>query len=163
MYFKIIDEFTAKKLKGNLSIKPTMFGLLIDKEACYTYIRELVKKAAEIKSFIKIDMEDSQCVDDTIEIFRKLKSEFPENVGLVFQAYMRRTLDDLKSLSDLNSEQIPLNIRLCKGIYVEPEKIAFKKKDEIREHYLLDLEYMLQNKIYVGIADTRQIPGRRGV
>ncbi len=152
MYFKIIDEFTAKKLKGNLSIKPTMFGLLIDKEACYTYIRELVKKAAEKKSFIKIDMEDSQCVDDTIEIFRKLKSEFPENVGLVFQAYMRRTLDDLKGLSDLNTEEIPLNIRLCKGIYVEPEKIAFKKKDEIREHYLLDLEYMLQNKIYVGIA-----------
>ncbi len=152
MYLKIIDEFTAKKLKGNLSIKPTMFGLLIDKEACYNYIRELVVKAAEKKSFIKIDMEDSQCVDDTIELFRKLKSEFPENVGLVFQAYLRRTLDDLKGLSDLNSGQIPLNIRLCKGIYVEPEEIAFKKKDEIRKHYLLDLEYMLQNKIYVGIA-----------
>ena len=72
-------------------------------------------------------MEDSPCTDREIELFRKLKTEFPGHVGLVFQAYLRRTLDDIKNLEDLHSPEAPLNFRLCKGIYVEPEAIAFKK------------------------------------
>ena len=97
-------------------------------------------------------MEDSNCTDLEIELFRKLKSEFPDNVGLVVQAYLRRTLNDIKNLSELNSEANPLSFRLCKGIYVESESIAFKKHDEINEHFLEDLEYMIRNKIHVGIA-----------
>jgi len=151
-YFEIIEKFTKKRIRGNFSIKPTMFGLLINREVCFSFIREIVEKAAVNNSFVKIDMEDSQCVDDTINIFRSLRTQFPTNVGLVVQAYMRRTLDDLKSLADLNSTKHPINIRLCKGIYVEPEKIAFKKSEEIRENFLIDLEYMFQNKMYVGIA-----------
>jgi proline dehydrogenase len=81
-----------------------------------------------------------------------LKKEFPSNVGIVIQAYMKRTLDDIKGLSDLNSEAAPLSFRLCKGIYVEPAAIAFKKYEEINQHYIEDLEYMLKNKIHVGIA-----------
>jgi proline dehydrogenase len=68
------------------------------------------------------------------------------------QAYLRRTFNDIKTLSDLNSESAPLSFRLCKGIYVEPEKIAFKGYQEVRDNFLKDLEYMFQNKIYVGIA-----------
>ncbi len=156
-YLEIIDHIEANKIDGNYSLKPTMFGLLIDKEACYRYIREIVAKAARHNSFVRIDMEDSQCVDLEIDLFRRLKKEFPKNVGLVFQAYLRRTLDDLKSLMDLHSDENPINYRLCKGIYVEPEKIAFKKYEEINAHFLEDLEFMFQNNIYPGIA-THDVP-----
>jgi proline dehydrogenase len=151
-YFEIIERFTAEGIIGNFSLKPTMFGLLIDKDVCYKYIREILVLATEKNSFVRIDMEDSQCVDLELELFRKLHTEFPKNVGLVLQAYLRRTLNDLKSLEDLNSDSVPLNFRLCKGIYVEPESIAFKKYDEVRQHFLEDLEYMFQNKMYAGIA-----------
>jgi len=101
-------------------------------------------------------MEDSQCVDMEIEIFRKLKKEFPKNVGLVLQSYMRRTSSDIENMMDLNTEEIPVNYRLCKGIYVEPEDIAYKKYEEINKHFLLNLETMFQNKIYPGIATHDQ-------
>ena len=97
-------------------------------------------------------MEDSPCTDDEIALFRRLKAEFPANVGLVIQAYLRRTLKDLEQMLDLNSPEIPVSYRLCKGIYVEPESIAFKKYEEINQHYLEDLEFIFRNKIYVGIA-----------
>lgn len=151
-YLEIIEQCTNKKVKGNFSLKPTMFGLLIDKDTCYKYIREIVALAAEKKSFVRIDMEDSQCVDMELEIFRKLKLEFPENVGLVVQAYLRRTLNDIKALNDLNSEENPLNFRLCKGIYVEPEQIAYREFKEVQQNFIADLEYMFKNKMYVGIA-----------
>jgi len=119
---------------------------------CYRHVREIVEKAASYKGFIRIDMEDSPCTDLEIELFRRLRKEFPANVGLVVQAYLKRTLDDLKALSDLNDETFPLNFRLCKGIYVEPEAISYKKYEEINMHFLEDLEYIFQNKMYVGIA-----------
>ncbi|MFW5773236.1 MAG: proline dehydrogenase family protein [Tangfeifania sp.] len=151
-YFEIIERFTSEGVKGNFSLKPTMFGLLIDKDVCYEYIREIVALAAEKNSFVRIDMEDSQCVDLEIEMFRKLQHEFPKNTGLVLQAYLRRTLNDLKKLSELNTEKVPLNFRLCKGIYIEPEKIAYRNYDEVRAHFMEDLEFMFQNKMYAAIA-----------
>ena len=160
-YLDIIETVQKEGIDGNYSLKPTMFGLLIDKDACYNYIRDVVKKAASYDNFVRIDMEDSQCVDLEIELFRKLKKEFPKNVGLVLQAYMRRTMDDIKNMLDLHSEEIPVNYRLCKGIYVEPASIAYKKYEEINRHYLEDLEFMLQKGIYVGIAthDTPLVEG----
>jgi proline dehydrogenase len=151
-YLNLIDVTFRLGIEGNFSVKPTSFGLLIDKEICYRHIREIVAKAASYSGFIRIDMEDSPCTDLEIELFRRLKKEFPGNVGLVVQAYLKRTLDDIKNLTDLNSEKYPLNFRLCKGIYIEPEAIAYKKYEEINQHFLEDLEYMLKNKIYVGIA-----------
>jgi proline dehydrogenase len=151
-YLNIIDTVQEHNIDGNYSLKPTMFGLLIDAEACYTYIRRIVERAAKYNNFVRIDMEDSQCVDLELVLFRKIKTEFPKNVGLVFQAYLKRTLNDIKSLQDLNSDETPINYRLCKGIYVEPAEIAYKKYEVINQHYLEDLEYMFQNKIYPAIA-----------
>ncbi|HHL57804.1 MAG TPA: proline dehydrogenase, partial [Bacteroidetes bacterium] len=94
-YLDIIDTFEKNNIDGNYSLKPTMFGLLIDKDVCYQYIREIVKKASEYDNFVRVDMEDSQCVDMEIELFRKLKKEFPKHVGLVLQAYLKRTKDDI--------------------------------------------------------------------
>jgi proline dehydrogenase len=151
-YLHLIDYAEQNKIDGNFSLKPTSFGLLIDKETCYKHIHEIVAKATSYNNFIRIDMEDSPCTDMEIELFRKLKKEFPKNVGLVLQAYLRRTYSDIEKLMDLHDVEAPLNFRLCKGIYVEPEAIAFKKYEEVNSHFLADLEFMLKNKIYVGIA-----------
>jgi len=151
-YLDLIDITYKNHVDGNFSVKPTSFGLLIDKEACYNYIREIVAKAATFNGFIRIDMEDSPCTDDEIALFRRLKAEFPANVGLVIQAYLKRTYSDIEKMMDLNSPEIPLSYRLCKGIYVEPEAISYKKYEEINKHYLEDLEFILKNKIHVGIA-----------
>ena len=151
-YLEIVTRFTSEKVKGNFSLKPTMFGLLIDKEVCYNYIREIVALATEKNSFVRIDMEDSQCVDMEIDMFRRLKLEFPVNVGLVFQAYMRRTLSDLETLNKINTKENPLSFRLCKGIYIEPENIAFQEFGQVQQNFLNALEYMFKNKMYVGIA-----------
>jgi proline dehydrogenase len=151
-YLAIIERIQKEKIDGNYSLKPTSFGLLIDKDVCHGYIREIVARAASFGNFVRIDMEDSPCTDLEIELFRKLKKEFPANVGLVIQAYMRRTLKDIMDLNNLNNKEIPLNFRLCKGIYVEPETIAFKKYQEINDHYLEDLEYMFRSAMYPAIA-----------
>ena len=151
-YIELIERFTAEKIEGNFSVKPSMFGLLLDLEACYNNLYNLVEVADNCNSFIKIDMEDSLCTSVEVEIFRRLKGEFPTRVGLAVQAYMHRTLDDLKSLMDLNSAGAPLNFRLCKGIYIEDAKVAYKGHQEIRDHYLEDLRFMFQNEIYACIA-----------
>ncbi len=151
-YLDIIDRFTSEGIKGNFSVKPSMFGLLLDKEICFGHIREIVKRASERKSFIRIDMEDSQCVDMEIELYRRLKADFPVSVGLVMQAYMRRSMTDIQSMMDMHTLESPLNFRLCKGIYIEPVEIAWKGHQEVRDNYLLLLDFMLKNKIFAGIA-----------
>jgi proline dehydrogenase len=151
-YLNLIETAQEAGIDGNYSVKPTMFGLLIDAEVCYAHIRQIVAKAAGYGNFIRIDMEDSDCVDLEIDLFRRLKAEFPENVGLVLQAYLRRTKEDLQALMDLHSADVPLNYRLCKGIYAEPARIAFQKYEEINAHFLDDLEFMFQNGVYPGIA-----------
>jgi len=156
-YLQVIEAAEKAKINGNYSLKPTSFGLLINKDIAYKHIREIVAKAASYNNFVRVDMEDSPCTDLEIELFRKLKEEFPKNVGLVVQAYMRRTLNDVSGLNDLNTVETPINFRLCKGIYVEPEKIAFKKYDEVNENFLKDLDFMFENKMYAAIA-THDVP-----
>ncbi len=138
-----------------------MFGLLLDPVMCYENIREIVAKAASHGRFIRIDMEDAQCTSMEIDLYKKLLNEFPDNVGLVLQAYLKRTLDDLKDLTEFDRGRGKINIRICKGIYNEPPELAFKNKDEINKNYLIDLEYMLTHNIYAAIAthDKKLIHG----
>jgi len=151
-YLELIEAIHRSGINGNFSLKPTSFGLLIDQEACYRLMHEIVMKAAGYNSFCRIDMEDSPCTDMEIALYRRLHAEFPKNVGLVVQAYLRRTHGDLEKMLDMNSTDVPTNYRLCKGIYVEPAAISYKKYEEINQHYLEDLEFMFKNRIYVGIA-----------
>ncbi|BBO84567.1 proline dehydrogenase [Desulfosarcina ovata subsp. sediminis] len=151
-YLALIDAAQQSGIDGNYSVKPTMFGLLIDAEACYRHIRDIVAKAAGYGNFIRIDMEDSACVDREIDLFRRLHAEYPGHVGLVVQAYLRRSRADLDNLMDLHTPATPLNLRLCKGIYAESWRVAFQRHDEINDHFLEDLEFMFQNGIYPGIA-----------
>jgi proline dehydrogenase len=151
-YIEVIEQFSSRKITGNFSVKPSMFGLLLDKEACFRIIREIVAVADKYNSFIRIDMEDSTFTDDEINIYNRLREEFPKRVGLVIQAYMRRTLDDVKNLMKSDTATSPLNFRLCKGIYIEDKSIAFKGYQEVRDHFMEDLEFILMNDIFVGIA-----------
>lgn len=151
-YLELIEETQKQGIKGNYSLKPTSFGLLIDQEACYQQMREIVAKAASYNNFCRVDMEDSPCTDMEIALYRRLHKEFPKNVGLVIQAYLKRTYSDLEKMLDMNTPEIPTSYRLCKGIYVESPAIAFKKYEEINQHFLEDLEFMFKNKIFVGIA-----------
>ena len=151
-YLEVIKQFSDRKIRGNFSVKPSSFGLLLDKEVCHRNISEIVRFAEQNNSFIRIDMEDSTCTDDEIVLYKRLKDEFPNRVGLVVQAYMRRTLGDVKMLHKGATKSSPVNFRLCKGIYIEDKSIAYKEYQEVRDHYLEDLEFMLQNDIYVGIA-----------
>ncbi|MDP3150597.1 MAG: proline dehydrogenase family protein [Ignavibacteria bacterium] len=142
----VLDAIRKLQLKANLSIKPTQMGLKLDEQFAYQQVLTLVEKAKGMQNFVRLDMEDSTCTDATIRLFNKLR-ETHDNCGIVVQAYMRRTLSDLISLSALKP-----NVRLCKGIYIEPVSIAFKGKEEIRKNYLDNLKWMFENKHYVGIA-----------
>ncbi len=151
-YLEVIEAAEKAQIRGNYSLKPTFFGLLLDKEIAYSHIREVVKKAAAYNNFVRLDMEDSPCTDMTLDMFRRLKQEFPANVGIVLQAYLKRTHQDIASLKDLQKDGIPVNIRLCKGIYVEPPEIAYKDYHEINTHFLQDIELMIKEGMYPAIA-----------
>ncbi len=142
----VLDSIEKNKLNANLSLKPTQLGLIIDKDFCFSQISEILTKAKSYNNFVRIDMEDSSTTDATFELFRTMKQKF-SNVGIVVQAYLKRTFDDVKGLNEIGS-----NYRLCKGIYVEPAEMAFKQRQEVRDNYLKILELMLDNGNYVGIA-----------
>lgn len=144
--FRVLEQINENNLDANLSIKPTSLGLSIDKEFFYSQMKEVLTKAKGFNNFVRVDMEDSPYTSVTIEIFKRLQREF-DNVGIVLQAYLKRTVSDVDELNKTNT-----NYRLCKGIYVEPEEIAFKDKQKIRDNFLMLVEKMLKNKSYVGIA-----------
>ncbi|HJQ97815.1 MAG TPA: proline dehydrogenase family protein [Candidatus Polarisedimenticolaceae bacterium] len=131
----------------NVSVKLTAFGLLLDRGRCLANTRELVRVAAGVGNFVRIDMEDSPCTSATLEIYRTLRAEFPGNVGVVLQSRLRRTLADVESLTTE-----PANFRLCKGIYLEPRDVAYTDPELIRSNFTLVLERMLERQAYVGIA-----------
>ena len=142
----VLDAINKNKLKANLSLKPTQLGILIDRYFCMQQVGEILDKASDFDNFVRIDMEDSSLTDDTLELYNKLKNKY-SNVGVVVQAYLKRTYSDVIKQSSPSA-----NFRLCKGIYVEPEEIAFKDGNKIRDNYLKVLELIFQNGNYVGIA-----------
>lgn len=145
-YKEILTAINIHKLDSNISIKPTHLGLKIDKEFCYKNIYNLVLEAKRHNNFVRIDMEDHTCTSDTIEIYLRLHKEF-QNVGVVIQAYLRRTVDDINPLLKHKA-----NLRLCKGIYMESRDIAFKDPEIINYNFNYNLEKLLSAGCYVGIA-----------
>ncbi len=156
IYFSVIERFEKEGIAATYSLKPTSFGLLIDPELCFEYVREVVEKAGSFGSFVRIDMEDSGCVDAEIELFQRIHDLMPRNVGLVFQAYLKRTPADLEKLVKRHTPQTPINIRLCKGIYVEPPEIAIQSRAGVNKQYMELLDFLLRKKVYVGIATHDQ-------
>lgn len=145
-YLSLLELQAAADVDRNVSIKLSQLGLLEDPEACLARMREVVRKAAEIGGKVRIDMEDSGCTDATLDVFRALREEF-DNVGVVLQAFLHRSMDDVAAMAPLRPDY-----RLCKGIYVEPETVAIQDPEEINRNYLRLLEAMFEGGSYVGIA-----------
>lgn len=144
---QVLRAIKDNSLKTYLSVKPTSLGLGIDFDFAYDNISQLVKIAAEQNTFVRLDMENSPYTTKTLSLYKKLRDSGLSNVGFVIQAYMRRSMQDVKDFLEYKP-----SIRLCKGIYVEAEAIAYKKPEEIRKNYNDLLNLMLDNGLYVGIA-----------
>lgn len=143
---QVLDAIVEHGLKANLSIKPTQMGLSIDEDFAYENVLHLVEKASKINSFVRIDMEDSMYTDKTINLFKRIYEKY-DCVGIVLQAYLKRTYSDVLNLNPLGT-----NYRLCKGIYVEPPTIAYQNRQDVRDNFMKCLLAMLKNGNYVGIA-----------
>lgn len=145
-YLGLLDTIIDEKLDCNVSVKPTLLGLLIDEKFCVENSRRLVEAAAAKGLFVRLDMEDRHCTDATLRVYRALHS-LRAHVGVVFQSYMRRTLADVGELPEDGA-----NVRLCKGIYIEPRTAAWKGYDTVRLNFLAALEKLFRQGVYVGIA-----------
>lgn len=158
-YKLVLDRIASEGLDCNVSIKLTQIGLKIDKRLARDNLAEVVRHAGRSGNFVRIDMEDSSCTTDTIDIYRDVRQELP-NVGIVIQAYLRRSKDDVAKLVAEKA-----HFRLCKGIYVEPPEIAFQEMEQINASYVQLLDMILVGGCYVGIAthDDRLVEAARGL
>jgi proline dehydrogenase len=146
-YHEALEAIAGDRLDANVSIKLTGFGLEVDPALCHSLVGTLVEDAARHATFVRIDMEDSSTTDDALALYRSLREAGHDNVGIVLQAALRRSLDDIASLADLRP-----SVRLCKGIYVEPASVAFREPDVIRRSFVACLDALLQAGCRVAVA-----------
>jgi proline dehydrogenase len=146
-YEDVFETIEREGLDSNISVKLTGLGLNLDHEFCRDNISELVREAAKRNNFVRIDMEDSSTTTETLELYRELRGQGLDNVGIVLQAYMKRTLTDIADLADLGP-----NVRVCKGIYVEPAEIAYQEFETVRINFVEAVGALLDTGGYVAIA-----------
>ena len=146
-YRRALDTIEEDSLRSNISVKLTALGLKLDRDLCRSNLIALVEEAAQFGNFVRIDMEDSSTTSETLALYRVLREEQRDNLGIVLQAALKRTLSDVAALADLRP-----NVRVCKGIYVEPPEIAFQEDETIRLNFLDALEALFDLGSYVGIA-----------
>ena len=145
-YEKVVDALDEYGLKGGISVKLTGLGLTLNEQLCRANLEEIVEYAKVRGRFVRVDMEDSPYTESTVNMVRDVHGRH-ENIGAVFQAYMRRSIEDVQTAIEHG-----FSVRLCKGIYDEPRSIAYKDFDTIRQNYILLLDELLTGGVYVGIA-----------
>jgi proline dehydrogenase len=146
-YEDVFETIEREGLGSNISVKLTGLGLNLDHEFCRDNIAELVREAAKGDNFVRVDMEDSSTTTETLEIYRELRGQGLDNVGVVLQAYMKRTLTDIAELEDLRP-----NVRVCKGIYVEPPEVAYQEFETVRLNFVEAVGALLDAGAYVAVA-----------
>jgi proline dehydrogenase len=146
-YRRALDTIDEDGLRSNVSVKLTALGLKLDVGLCRSNLIALVEEAAPFGNFVRIDMEDSSTTSETLALYRGLREEGHENLGVVLQSALKRTLADIEALADLKP-----NVRVCKGIYVEPSEIAYQDDEIVRLNFLDALEALFDLGSYVGIA-----------
>ena len=147
-YLNILSRIDQTKIRSNVSIKLTQFGLGLDKELAYRNARRVVEEAHRRGNFVRVDMEDSPVTQATIDIFKRLRDEFDLNtVGIVLQSYLHRTYADAQELVKL-----PARIRICKGAYNEPPEVAYPDKKDVDANYVKVMQLLLSSGVYHGIA-----------
>jgi proline dehydrogenase len=159
-YVQALQDIHEKKLVSNVSLKLTQLGLKLDLDLCHGITREIVERAHELDNFVRIDMEDSSCTEPTLEIYRRLHSRYPNHVGCVIQAYLKRSARDVEALVELGA-----NVRLCKGIYIERPEIAFRDPRAVNKSYIKLLTRLLEGGCYTGIAthDEELVAAAKGI
>ncbi len=171
VYAAVLDRLAAERLDANISLKPTQLGLALDPALCRSLVGGLVERAAAAGNFVRLDMEDSRYTQATLDLFRELRRA-RESVGVVLQAYLYRSADDLRSLHRFAAE-LPrpvLNVRFCKGAYSEPPSVAYPRRREVDANFLRLVIMHLEAGHYAAVAthDERLIEeviaylGRRG-
>jgi len=147
-YCDLVRAIRARGLaQTNVSLKLTALGLLLDEKVCLDHMRRVMDVVRETGNFLRIDMEDSPCTDATLRIHETLRAEYGRHVGVVLQARLRRTRDDVVRLT-----REAANVRLCKGIYLEPRAIAYTDRTIIQRSFTSLLDLLLSRGAYVGIA-----------
>jgi proline dehydrogenase len=147
-YRAMLDRIAEEGLDSNVSVKLTGLGLELDERLAKANLEATVDHAQELGNFVRIDMEDSSTTEATLRIYSELRASGRSNLGVVLQSYLRRTLSDAPGLD---------NVRLCKGIYVEPLSLAFHDPDEVRGSFLATLDALFDQGAYVGIATHDEI------
>jgi proline dehydrogenase len=145
-YLRVFAAIQEHRLDANVSIKLTLLGLAIDEALCQGHVERIAAAAAERDNFVRIDMEDRTTTDAALRVYHALQPRFG-NLGVVFQAYMRRTLADIAALPAEGA-----NVRLCKGIYIEPREVAWKGYETVRHNFVAALEKLLAQGVYAAIA-----------
>lgn len=151
LYHQLLDQITARKLNANVSCKLTHLGLDVDGNLCRELVCGIVRHAAQVGSFVRVDMEGSPYTQKTLDFVHEVHSHFPGSVGTVIQAYLRRSKADVENLLASG-----IRIRLCKGAYREPAEIAFQKKREVDANYVMLAKMLIKSGIYHGIATHDQ-------
>lgn len=146
-YERAMETIEAEGLDANVSVKLTGLGLKVDPELCAESVRALVRLSAGHGRFVRIDMEDSSTTTATLDLYRRLRAEGHDNVGIVVQAMLRRTLDDVAELADLRP-----NVRVCKGIYVEPAEIAYQGDEAVRFNFVETISALWEGGAKVAVA-----------
>ena len=146
-YVEVLDRLAAEQLRANVALKLTHLGLSFDEEAAYENVERLVTHASARGTFIRIDMEQSEFVEQTLRIYERLRAAGRDNVGTVLQSYLYRTPDDLERLLPLQP-----NLRIVKGAYLEPAAIAYPDKQDVDRAYARLVERALDEGAYIAVA-----------
>ena len=147
-YLEILDRIEQKKLQANVSVKLTALGQDISDELGLEIVRQVLERAKQYKSFVRLDMESSAYTDRTLDTFEQtLYPDFPENVGVVLQSALRRTLDDVE-----RANRLKCRVRICKGAYLEAATVAFPDKADVDRNYVAAMHRLMEHGNYPGIA-----------
>jgi proline dehydrogenase len=166
-YLHLLDRIHQERLNANVSVKLTAMGLDISEELCVSIMQDVLGRAREYGSFVRIDMESSAYTEATLRLFEeRLYPAFKSHVGIVLQSYLYRTFTDVE-----HAVQMRARVRLCKGAYKEPASVAFPEKKDVDANYVKCLHLLLQQGNYPGIAthdpaiiqETKRFVRERGI
>lgn len=150
-YIKLLHTLADRRaqdgLQSSISIKMSLLGQQIDDAFCVDNLRQVLTVAKDHDIFIRVDMEGSDLTESTLALFEAVYPEYPDHVGIVLQAYLKRTAGDIQRMCDLKAR-----VRLCKGAYKEPPDLAYQRMDDIRARFIEYMQELLLQGRYPGIA-----------
>jgi proline dehydrogenase len=147
-YLRILDRINAEKLDGNVSLKLTAMGLDISEDLCVAVTQQVLERAQQYGTFVRLDMEGSAFTERTLRIFEdRLYPSYKENVGIVLQSYLYRTMQDVQ-----RANQLRCRVRICKGAYQEPASVAYPEKKDVDGNYIRCMQALMLDGNYPGLA-----------